>query len=499
MTAPFAEHLKTLPDLPVIRADIGDLATLGRVCFDAIAKAGNGTPVAYRFGDAPCRIERGDDGGLRVRVLDQNRARHLLSIVAGWEATGKRGQPKDARVPMDAAKQVLATPDPPLPVLARVAAHPYMAQDGSVIAEPGFRDGVYLADRLPGVEVPDAPSVPQVAAARDLILEDLLGDFPFAGDGERAHAVALLVLPFVRDLIDGPTPLHAIDAPTPGTGKTLLVDAVVLPPTGRSAKVMTASANEEEMRKRLTARLTSAPSHLLLDNLTHRVEGASLSALLTTDDTWTDRVLGLSRDIDLPVRCALIATGNNLQASDELARRMIRCRLDAGVDRPQERGDWRHPNLLAWVRNQRAEIVAAVLTLARAWHLARRPYNGPTLGRYEQWAHVVGGILEVAEIDGFLANQHDFYERADRQSTLWREFVEAWWERHGREPDEVRVLFEVADGLLDLGTPGDPDKRRAKLGYLLRARRDRVVGRLRVEQATMSGGHRRWTLREVTP
>ena len=234
---------------------------------------------------------------------------------------------------------------------------------------------------------------------------------------------------------------------------------------------MTASANEEEMRKRLTARLTSAPSHLLLDNLTHRIEGASLSALLTTDDTWTDRVLGLSRDIDLPVRCALIATGNNLQANDELARRMISCRLDAGVDRPEERSDWRHPNLLAWVRAQRAEIVAAVLTFARAWHLARRPYNGLTLGRYEQWAHVVGGILEVAEIDGFLANQHDFYERADRYSTLWREFVEAWWERHGREPVDVHTLWMLADDWLDL-RPGDPDKRRAKLGYQLRARRD---------------------------
>ena len=84
--------------------------------------------------------------------------------------------------------------------------------------------------------------------------DDMLGDFPFVGDAERAHAVAALLLPFIRDLIPGATPLHGIEASTPGTGKTLLADTLVLPSIGRPPAAMTASASEEEMRKRLTAK-----------------------------------------------------------------------------------------------------------------------------------------------------------------------------------------------------------------------------------------------------
>lgn len=35
--------------------------------------------------------------------------------------------------------------------------------------------------------------------------------------------------PFVRDLIDGPTPLHLIEAPVAGTGKGLLASIAMLP------------------------------------------------------------------------------------------------------------------------------------------------------------------------------------------------------------------------------------------------------------------------------
>jgi len=54
------------------------------------------------------------------------------------------------------------------------------------------------------------------------LLDELLIDFPFADEASRANALALLLLPYVRPLIVGPTPLHLITAPTQGTGKDLL-------------------------------------------------------------------------------------------------------------------------------------------------------------------------------------------------------------------------------------------------------------------------------------
>jgi hypothetical protein len=58
--------------------------------------------------------------------------------------------------------------------------------------------------------IAERPTPQQVAATRSLLLDDLLGDFPFVGDAERAHSVALLLLPFMRPMIPGPTPLHMV-------------------------------------------------------------------------------------------------------------------------------------------------------------------------------------------------------------------------------------------------------------------------------------------------
>jgi hypothetical protein len=58
----------------------------------------------------------------------------------------------------------------------------------------------------------------------------------------------LLLLGFLRAMNDGPTPLHMIEKPTPGTGATLLVDAVATIQTGSGAAVTTEGRDDEEWR-----------------------------------------------------------------------------------------------------------------------------------------------------------------------------------------------------------------------------------------------------------
>ena len=102
-----------------------------------------------------------------------------------------------------------------------------------------WRDSGGSRDRSEGVllhlpptlvvgDVPERPSDADVGLAKRLLLEELFGDFPFSGDADRAHALGALLCPFVREVIDSPLPLHVVDAPTPGTGKGLLAQAIVL-------------------------------------------------------------------------------------------------------------------------------------------------------------------------------------------------------------------------------------------------------------------------------
>ncbi len=65
------------------------------------------------------------------------------------------------------------------------------------------------------------------------------------------------------------------------------------------------------------------------------------------------------------------------------------------------------------------------------------PYEStPALGSYERWRDVIGGILRVAEIPGFLDNQGSLYEESDGPGA-WAEFLEACHGVYGDAPFTV--------------------------------------------------------------
>lgn len=253
-------------------------------------------------------------------------------------------------------------------MLAGIVNTPIFGRNGTLLTKPGYHPDARLL-YVPGSgfsvpEIAESPTETEIVAARELLCEELFGDFPFTGAAERAHVVALLLLGFLRGMIIGPTPLHLIEKPTPGTGATLMVDAISTILTGEGASVMTEGRDDEEWRKRVTAKLRQIPSMVLIDNLRHKLDSSAMAAVLTAP-FWEDRILGVSEMTRLPIRCLWIATGNNPEFSNEMARRIVRIRLDANVEQPWHRSGFRHPDLMIWVRANRARLVSACLTLCQ--------------------------------------------------------------------------------------------------------------------------------------
>jgi putative DNA primase/helicase len=301
----------------------------------------------------------------------------------------------------------------------------------------------------------------------------------------RDHALAALLLPFVRQMIDGPTPLHLLDAPVEGTGKTLLAMVIAFINTGRSAESIAEGDSDEEWRKRITAFLLEGASFILLDNINRVLESGALASALTAR-IWRDRLLGFTKTACLPNNAVWMASGNNTILSREIIRRTVLCRLDAQVDAPWERRQFRHPNLLAWVREHRGRLIAAALTLCRAWIAAGKPKGTQTLGMFESWVEVLGGILDVAGVPGLIANAEEFRgARADNADEI-RPFLTAWFERHGVDRVRVPDLFTLATDyqLLEsvLGDKGEAGQRVA-LGKALAKMVDRVACGFRVVAA----------------
>ena len=108
--------------------------------------------------------------------------------------------------------------------------------------------------------MPQNPTPDQVQQACALVLDDMLVDFPFESDSDRAHTLALFLLPFARELIDGPTPLHLIGKPKAGTGASLMVEALTMPFLGNGPEMKAPPVRNEEWGKVITACLRDAPT-----------------------------------------------------------------------------------------------------------------------------------------------------------------------------------------------------------------------------------------------
>ena len=423
----------------------------------------NDPPIIFMYANRPSRLVLRVDGVPIPEPLDERKLSHHVARAVVWFRTivVPKSNPVEfehryAHPPLAIVKDMLEETGLDLPALNRITQAPAFAADGSLPLASGYHapsGSYYAANGLVIPPIPARPTDQQIDAARELISIEVFGDFPFVDDADLAHAFAMLLQPFVRDCITGTTPLYMANKPKAGTGATLLAQVVALITSGQPSATMTQARSDDEMRKRITSTLRQLPAQILLDNVRGTLDDASLASVLTAR-VWADRILGESNNVEIPVSCTWVATGNNVGMSDEIARRTVPIRLDAQVERPDARGGWRHDHIEDWVIEHRGELVGACLTLCQAWFAAGRPKPSNTvrLGGYEAWSRVMGGILEVAGQPGFLDNLRKFRERADVTTDVTKAFLERWWSDRKAERVTIKSLVPAATDVgVDLG------------------------------------------------
>jgi len=454
----------------------------------ALKQANGKKPWLFQRRDTLVRLRA--DKGLVAEVLTVASLRGVLDRCADFvKLVGKYGAEAPARPSGDVLADILCLPDMGFPGLQGFYSAPVFLPSGKLLSQAGyhFDSGLYLT--LNGLA--DVDGRMSLDEAKWLLIHHLLADFPFADLGSKAHALASLLQGFVRLMINGPTPLYLIDAPARGTGKGLLSDIISVVTLGKRADVMVLPRDEDELEKRITATLVEGHPLILLDNVTS-LKSAILSAALTTTD-WQGRWLGKSQMVHAPNNATWIATGNNVSLSDEMVRRVVGIRLDAAVERPETRTDFMHPNLDEWALACRPQLVNACISIIQAWVDAGMPrYQGAeTLGRFESWFEIMGGILKVAGVEGFMANRETLYAVADAEATEWAALCVQWFDVHGSTPITAKNLLRMArESDLALGIwAGKSDiSAQQRFGYALQNRRDRVFGPYRIRHAGNSAG-----------
>lgn len=419
------DRIRGLPEVVVNGRQLREMT------MDAVAALGiaNDPPQLYRWSQSLARIRIDENGRPFVEAHDVASLKGRMTDTADFFTI--RGDKRiHATPPEHVARDVLAMPEWDFPVLEAVVETPTVREGGLILDEPGYDPATRLVYVPPPEfvmpKVPAEPSSRWVIDARKLLLE-VFRDFPFVDEASRANALALLLTPMLRPAINGPVPMALLDAPQAGTGKSLIAEAVALVSTGRSAEMMSHCRDDEEWRKQITSTLIKGPALVVIDNLMGIFRSAAIARALTAT-MWKDRILGQSHEAVLPQRATWIATGNNIILGGDLPRRTYLIRLDAQSSRPWLRdAEFLHPDLLAWIRSEREMILAALLTLARAWYASGCPASDtPMLGGFEDWCRVIGGVLANAGVKDFLGNLEESYESLDPGEDQWEGFLEVW-------------------------------------------------------------------------
>ena len=219
-------------------------------------------------------------------------------------------------------------------------------------------------------------------------------------------------------------------------------------------RAFTAGHDRQELEKRIAADLVQAASALFLDNVNGAVLRSDTLATVITERPARVRVFGEPKMAVLNSTAFIAITGNGLTISEDLARRFIACKLDAGCEDPESRPFG--PGFLEEVEQDRVQLVSAAAT---NWRFGRQNAQdlkrGRPLGSFETWCDWVRDPLltlgcrdPVDRVE--ILKAHDPY----RQRIA--ELFKTWWKYHNDKSVKAFELSEPVRRLIDPAEPGAP-------------------------------------------
>lgn len=393
--------------------------------------------------------------------------------------------------------------------LTALANAPFLRVDGSVCDTPGYDDetGIYYA---PTLNFPQLSLQPSWAEARAALNElcDLVKQFPFADAVSRSVFLADVLTALARPTLPK-SPVVLYTASMAGSGKTLMASIANLIAYGHATTHPWPSGNEEELKKVFTSVLLAGDPVVVFDNLPNgaQIKSAALSQFVTSDD-YADRKLGESERVKFRNRTRVVMTGNNVTLASDNARRTIVCELQLQVESLKDRQVvFDHPSLATYIKQHRAQFITAALTVLRAYALHPQPLNQPPLDSFEDWSwRVRDALVWLGEEDPVAAVDYS-NDGSGEISVVFDTIQTVVTAKVAGRITEFRASdlalwasgnFALRDALEQAGC-ADPVSS-SKVGYWLRAHKNRIAGGLKLVVKQVDGGRQsnKWQLQSST-
>lgn len=381
-----------------------------------------------------------------------------------------------------------------LPVLTGLARQPFFREtDGELVVKPGYDNasgkyGVFDPADFPGID-----ATPEAAREALKLLENLVAEFKFVSEIDRAAALAAMITAVVR-----PSLMHApafhVRAPASGSSKTYLCELIgAFAGPGVNRKV-SYPASAEEATKVILSLLLSNPAVIEFDDMSSDWIPHGVINRMLTADFITERLLGVSKTATVGTRTLVLGSGNNVGPLRDLLRQVLTISIDPRCQTPSTLSYCGSP--VDRVRAARGKYVAAVLTIVQAWRAAGTPrakvHNIVTYGG--QWSDFcrhpliwlglpdpAGGLLEQVRHDPDL-------DALNGLMTEWRAVF-------GLAPTTVRKAVyaticknpNLLDAMREFSVEERGEINRTKLGWILRRNADRVVNGWKFQRCEADG------------
>ncbi|MEI4488260.1 hypothetical protein V8J36_18870 [Frigidibacter sp. MR17.14] len=401
-----------------------------------------GAGTFFRFGTELAHVAMSD-----FEVMNEHRLTYRLGQIIRYvrpvEARGGTVVPKPIDPPVGLVRQVANLQKTcGLPELTARIDVPVFDASGRMSCAPGYDPdmGYLMADTVAAyADICRTPGKEEIAHAVKTLWAPI-AQFPFADDASCSAAFCGLLTAIFRPTL--PTaPMLVFEGPDVGVGKTLLAATLGALRLGRRSAVSAAlDGDEQEMRKRIFSHLLEGGEVLSIDNAGGHQRSNALAALLTSP-LMNDRVLGLSKmSAALPARVLVVMNGKNLTFGEDLARRVLVCRLvphagpcDFGFDP------------VAHVLENRDALIRAAVTLLRARFAAWPDVKG-SLASFEDWDLSIGRTL--AWLATLSLPKDTTTEKASRKKPVFTDPVPVI-RRQGAEGGEAEETEQLLEALCE--------------------------------------------------
>jgi hypothetical protein len=443
-------------------------------------------------------------GAPHIRNLPKVLLKNELAESANWVKTHytKEGD------------EVASSTDPPADVVSTIhelgewssirelrgIAHWPIMTTGGIVSIDGYdASSRYLLCDLPEIELPEHPSQDDARAAAEELLA-LVDQFPIENEAGRSSWLAGVLTIIARPSISGPVPAILADAPTPGSGKTLLMQLISAIVTGDRAQVQAAPSDNSEWHRALLAIALGGEPITLFDNLKGKVDSGAFESVLTST-SLSDRKVRSSENVRVSVQTQFLITGNNASITIDLARRCLHCRIVPSSERPELQTGFKIPRLIEYAQMQRSRLLRCALVILHAYRCAGRPpVTMRPMGGFEAWSDEVRAPLIWAGCADPAETQDTLRETASSEVEDKAELLAMWYAVFGdrkvtvsdviedvkahQAEDETSAQLRLGRAVLALCEVPDPKGLRPRvIGDRLKALRDRVLGGFRLEHA----------------